>query len=143
MSLDDYQAPAAQLAAAEIQIWPVADGSIAGMANSEQIRFATPQLTLTLNDLYPDSRTYAQVYKGAPALGTVGMIVPGSAIVINGALPQDRVFVLNGWDSIIEESGDWTMELLTETPFGIDLLDTVTFTINRDIEVNGTVTTVE
>ena len=143
MSLPDYEAPEAQLSNASIQIWPVADGAIAGVLDGDSLRFATPQLTVTLNDLYPDSRTYAQVYKGSPVLGTIGEVVPGSAVVVNHAIPQNRVLVLNEWDSVIEESGLWTMELLTETPFGIDRLHYVTFTINRDIEVNGTVTTVE
>ena len=75
--------------------------------------------------------------------GTATPAVSGSAVVVNHAIPQNRVLVLNEWDSVIEESGLWTMELLTETPFGIDRLHYVTFTINRDIEVNGTVTTVE
>jgi hypothetical protein len=142
-SLPDYQAPVAQIAAAEIQIWPVADGSISGLAEGDSLRFATPDITLTLNDLYPDSRTYAQVYEGAPASGVEGIVVPGSAIVINDAVPHSRVLVLEDWDSVIESSGTWTMELLTETPFGVDRLAYLTFTINRDIEVNGTVTTVE
>ena len=143
MSLDDYQAPAAQLSDGIVQIWPVADGNIGGIEEGQSLRFLTPDLTVTLNDLYPDSRTYAHVYKGGPALGTIGAIVPGTGVVINDAIPQNRVLIISDWDSVIDESGTWTMELLTETPFGIDRLSYVTFTINRDIEVNGTVTTVE
>jgi hypothetical protein len=143
LSLPDYQAPVAQIDSETIQIWPVADGSISGLVDGDSLRFLAPDLTVTLNDLYPDSRTYAQVYQGQPALGTEGIIVPGSAIVISDAIPHDRVLILDDWDSVIEESGTWTMELLTETPFGVDRLTYVTFTINRDIEVNGTVTTVE
>lgn len=147
-TLRDYQGPTYdippfQVAGQYIQIWPVADGTITGMEDGDSIRFQSPTLTLTLNDLYPESRTYAQIYKGPPVLGTVGTPVPGSAIVFNDAVPHDRVLVLDQWDSVIDESGQWTMELLTETPFGIDRLDTLTFNINRDIQVNGTVTTVE
>lgn len=143
MSLPDYQAPESQLASRYIQIWPVADASISGIVEDQSLRFSSPSITLNLNDLYPDSRTYAQLYPGPPQLGTIGIIVPGSAVVINDAVPQNRVLILDDWDSVIEESGEWTMELLTETPFGVDRLDYVTFTINRNIEVNGTVTTVE
>lgn len=39
--------------------------------------------------------------------------------------------------------GVWTMELLTSTPFGIDRLAHVTFTVDRTISVNGSVTTID
>jgi hypothetical protein len=116
---------------------------ISGIADGESLRFNTPALTLTMNDLYPDSQTYAQIYKGSPALGTVGTVISGSALNYYDAVPHDRILVIENWADSVEESGDYTIELLTETPFGTDRLDYVTFSINRDIEVNGTVTTVE
>lgn len=142
-SLPDYQAPELQISSETIQIWPVADGSISGIEDGDQLRFGTPPITLTLNDLYPDSRTYAQVYPGPPVLGTVGSVAEGSVIIVNGAAPLDRTITVADWDSVIDESGQWTIELVTQTPFGIDRLDYLTININRDIEVNGSVTTVE
>lgn len=142
-SLPDYQAPASQLTAAKIQIWPVATGDIAGVAAGDTIRYAMPQLTITLDDLYPSSTTYAQVYKGAPALGTTGAVVPGSAIVVNEATPLDRVLVVDNYDDVITEDGVWTMELLTETVFGVDRLRYITFTVDRTMEVRGAFTTTE
>lgn len=142
-SLPDYQAPESQLASQFVQIWPVADGSISGISEGEFIRFALPQVTLTINDMYPDSRTYAQVYKGAPKLGMTGTIVPGSHRVINNSIPQDAVLILNGYDEVFDADGLWTMELVTATPFGIDRLAYVSFTIDRTIELNGTFTTIE
>lgn len=142
-SLDDYQAPPSQLASRFVQIWPVADGTLSGIDDGASLRFNTPSITLTMNDLYPDSRTYAQIYEGPPVLGTSGTVVPGSALIFYDSVPQDRTVVIDDWADLIDESGEYTMEILTETPFGIDRLDYVTFSINRDIEVNGTVTTVE
>ena len=144
-SLDDYQSPAAQLAAQFVQIWPVADGAIAGITNNQLIRFALPNVTLTLNDLYPDSNTYAQVYKGAPALGKTGWIVPGSSLIYKDSVPTSRVLSLTGYDSVFDEGGDgqWTMELITVTPFGADRLAYVTFSLDRTIEMNGSVKTQE
>lgn len=142
-SVEDYQAPSSQLSSMYVQIWPVADGMITGVEDGESLRFHTPSLTLTMNDLYPDSRTYAQIYEGPQVLGTVGTVIPGSALVFFDAVPHDRTLVIEDWADTVEESGQYTIELLTATPFGIDRLDHVTFTINRDIEVNGTVTTVE
>jgi hypothetical protein len=55
-SLKDGDSPESQLASRYVQIWPVADGSIAGLTANERVRFKVPQLTVTLNDLYPESR---------------------------------------------------------------------------------------
>jgi len=142
-SIADYQAPSTQLASQFVQIWPVTDGTIAGITAGQVIRTTMPQATLTLNDLYPSSRSYAQIYKGNPVLGTVGTVVPGSNLVINDTVPSNRVLLLNNYDSVFYEDGVWTMELLTVTPFGTDRLAYVTFTLDRTIEANGTFTTNE
>lgn len=142
-SLEDYQAPESQIASQFIQIWPVADGSIAGISQNELIRYQLPQLTITVNDLYPSSTTYAQVYKGDPQLGMSGRIVPGSAVIINDSTPVDRVLLIEDYDEVFDEDGRWTMELVTVTPFGIDRLAYVSFDLDRTIEVNGTFTTIE
>ena len=138
-----YVVPETQIASKTIQIWPVADGVITGIAQNELIRYQLPQLTITLNDLYPSSTTYAQVYMGEAQLGTHGRIVPGSAITINDSVPVDKVLVLDEYHEVFDEDGRWTMELLTVTPFGIDRLAYVTFDLDRTIKVNGTFTTIE
>jgi hypothetical protein len=142
-SLPDYQAPEMQLSSQFIQIWPVADAAIAGMTPGQVVRFQAPALTLTLNDLYPDSHTYAQVYKGAPQLGKSGTIVPGSSIVINDTVPQSRVLSLVNYDSAFTDDGTWTMEILTKTPFGLERLSYVSFSLDRTIQMKGSVTTIE
>jgi hypothetical protein len=142
-SLADYQAPASQIAAQTIQVWPVADGTLTGIAQNQLIRYKLPQLTLTMNDLYPNSTTYAQVYKGEPRLGVTGTVVPGSGLTINDSVPHSRVLVVKDYEAIFDEDGRWTMEMVTVTPFGIDRLAFVSFTLDRTMKVNGTVTTIE
>ena len=142
-SLEDYQAPASQLASRFIQIWPVADGTITGIVDDQFIRYSLPQLTLTLNDLYPNSTTYAQVYKGNPSLGTNGTIVPGSALVIQESVPQNRILTLKNYESIFDSDGRWTMEIITKTPFGTDRLDYVSFDIDRTMKLNTNMSTIE
>jgi hypothetical protein len=132
---------ASQLSSQNLQIWPVARGSIAGITANQKIRFATPFLTVIASDLYPDSRVYTQVYKGAPRLGVSGTIIPGSAAIVNDSVPQERVILLKDYDSILTEDGQWTMELVTATPFGIDRLSFVSFTIDRAIRVNSMINT--
>jgi len=138
-----YVVPETQIASKLIQIWPLADGVITGIAHNELIRYQLPQLTLTLNDLYPSSTTYVQVYKGQPQLGTQGRIVPGSAITINDSVPVNRVLVIDGYHEVFDEDGRWTMELITDTPFGIDRLAYVSFDLDRTIKVNGSFVTIE
>ena len=72
------------------------------LPRDQLIRFTLPTVTLALNDLYPTSTTYAQVYKGNPLLGTTGTIVPGSAVVINDSVPQNRVLTLTNYDSVFD-----------------------------------------
>jgi hypothetical protein len=140
-TLDDYQAPESQLASKTVQIWPVADGTISGITDGETIEFATPTLTIAANDIYPDARVYAQIYKGEKRDdGFVGAVVPGSAVAVQEAVPQNRLLSVTDWDSVLTENGTWTMELLTFTPFGIDRLDWVTFNVDRTISVRASAT---
>jgi hypothetical protein len=140
-SIEDTQSPSSQLGAMHVEVWPVATGSISGLTDGETLRFNTPQLTIAYEDLYPGSRTQAQVYPGPPTLGKEGVVVPGSAILAHDAIPENHTRVLDRWDTVIDQDGQWTLELVTYTPFGVDRLDYVTFNINRSIEVQGSVTT--
>lgn len=142
-SMEDYQAPESQLDSAFIQIWPVADSSISGIDPGQVIKGVAPQVTIDLNDLYPDSWTYAQVYQGDPALGTEGTIVPGTSILIDSSTPRSEKIRLKDWDEVIREDGNWTLEVLTVTPFGIDRLEHLSFQVQRKIRFNGSVTSVE
>jgi hypothetical protein len=142
-SLADYQSPESHLDSLFVQIWPVADGTLSGITPGQLIRFQAPTVTISVNDIYPDAEIYAQVYPGNESLGTVGVVVPGSALIIKEAVPQNRILTLEGWDDVMTSDGVWTMELLTSTPFGIDRLAHVTFTVDRTISVNGSVTTID
>ena len=149
-SLADYQAPETQLASQFITIWPCADASITGISQNQLIRFLMPAVTLTFNDLYPGSRTYAQVYKGEQQLGMVGRIVPGSGFTNTQDFPINPILSLTNYDSVFDSDGRWTMELITVTPFGTERMRTpgdqiayVTFDLDRNMEVNGSFTTIE
>lgn len=142
-SLADYQAPESQLDSEFIQIWPVAESDIEGLSSGEKIKGIAPEVTIDLEDLYPDSWTYAQVYPGTQVLGTEGTLVPGSSLLIDGALPRDEQVVLQNWDNVISDDGTYTLEVITVTPFGADRLAHITFEVERTIKVNGIVTSIE
>jgi len=139
----EVDVPESQLDSATVQIWPVADGTISGIAQGQLIDYQVPDVTIAVNDIYPNAQIYAQVYEGNQSLGTEGTVVSGSALIIEESVPQNRVLVVEDWDDVIPKDGVWTIELLTATPFGIDRLDWVTFNVDRVITVNGSVTTTE
>lgn len=131
VSIEDYSMPSGEIDSKAIQIWPVADGSISGITQGQVISGAVPPVTFTLNDLYPDSRTYAQVYRGSPQLGTSGTVVPGSSLLIKDVVPSNRILSVSNLDALFHSNGLWTMELLTQTPFGIDRLAVISFTVEE------------
>lgn len=154
-SLDDnrgggYHILPAQLSSEYIQVWPVAYGSISGISQNDLIRFSMPTLTIALKDLYPESRTYMRAYKGNLSSDpAVGVVVPGSNQIISDSTPQDRTLTISNYDTIFTGDGRWTMELLTVTPLEpggaplIERLGSVSFDVDRTIEVNGSFTTIE
>jgi len=143
-TLDDYQAPSSQIASAYVQIWPVGTGAIDGLTDGQPIKFSMPPVTLSYKDVYPDSTVYAQVYPGGPSLGTAGIKVPGSGPGhYYSTKPADFSVTLSNWDAVFTQDGQWTIELIAETPFGTERLDYRTFTLDRTIQMNGGVTTSE
>ncbi len=145
---DDYKVASLIIDSSYIQIWPLSDGSIQGFESLAKdkasglplVRYSAPQVTLTMNDLYPSSTYYAQVYKGAPQLNTEGTII--AQRIVNEPFPFNDVQTVSDYEAAFTDDGQWTMELLTKTPFGIDRLAYVTFMLDRTMKVKGTITTI-
>jgi hypothetical protein len=70
-------------------------------------------------------------------------MLPGSALTINEPVSQNRVLVVDKYDEVVDEEGQWTFELVTSTPFGIDRLAYVTCNVDRTILFRGTMGTME
>jgi hypothetical protein len=136
-ALGDDSAEQTQLATAHVQVWPVASGTIQGIAPGERVRFHAPALTVNLNDLYPRSNTWIQVYKGGPQLNTAGTQVTGSVLILDQDRSDSRMLTVSDYDTALTDDGTYTMELLTETPFGIDRLHHVTFVVDRKLEIRA------
>jgi hypothetical protein len=137
-----YLVPETEIASKFVQVWPMAEATLSGISQNEVIRGSMPNLTMTLTDLYPSSTTYAQVYQGDPQLGMTGTVVPGSSLVIDDSVPQSPpAMPLREYDAIFNVDGRWTME--TATPFGIDRLVVISFDVQRTLQVNGALTTIE
>ncbi len=142
-ALEDDSAEQTQLATAHVQVWPVASGAIQGISTGERVRFHAPVLTVNLTDLYPRSNTWIQVYKGEPKLNTAGTQVTGSVLILDQDRSDSRMLTVSDYDTALTDDGTYTMELLTETPFGIDRLHHVTFVVDRKLEIRSQLSGVE
>lgn len=131
LSLEGYQLPASIIDSQFVQIWPMATASISGVTERQDIGPRLPQLSFQLNDLYPSSTTWAQVYKGTPQPGIAGITIPGSSVVINGSVPVNRTITIEDYGAVFDADGTYTMELLTKTPFGTDRLAYLSFSVQR------------
>lgn len=139
----DYYVPPMKLASDTLQVWPVADGTITGIEPGQLVRYEVPQLTLTMNDLYPSSTTYAQAYPGEAKLGVQGKMIGEKAFVWDQSMPIDKVLVIDNYGDALGADGVWTIELVTKTPFGLDRLDYVTFELDRTMKVRASFHTIE
>ena len=134
-ALADGAVTQSQIASANVQVWAVATGEISGIETGDQIRSKAPQLTVVLNDLYPRSGTYLQAYKGPVGTGLKRVMLASK--VLDQSTSASETLTVADYDAAFAEDGTYTIELVTETPFGIERLDHVTFTVNRTLVVNG------
>ncbi len=136
--------PPHKLSSDYLQVWPMTDGSLSGISDNQIIRFALPKMTFHYNDTYPGAQTFAQAYKGELRDNVAGMIIPGSHKNNTSHFPESNVETTGSeFDRVFTSDGRWTIEILTVSPFDTLRLDYVSFTVDRTIEVNSTVTTIE
>jgi hypothetical protein len=127
-------------------VWPIADVEILGLDENAKITRSLPNLTINLTDLYPDSTTSVQIYKGNQALGTEGAQIEGSRISFNSIVPQNAQILVRNWDSYAVDDGVYTVEVITLTPFdnrAPERLAWLTFSVDRTISMKGSATTSE
>ncbi|MEK7951306.1 hypothetical protein [Luteolibacter soli] len=142
----DASATQSELAKATVTIWPVAEGSIQGIVAGKVYNYAPQDGSIILRDLYPKSVTYAQVYKGKQATGRVGTPVPATVLSYNTHAPQNAQLALSGLDALLTDDGDYTIEVLTITPFNggaPELLANISFVLKRTIRSNGAIMTMD
>lgn len=136
-------ASAIPLGSASIQIWPVATATINGITTDSTISQAQLKqpVNISCQDLYPDSVTYVQIYRGDAKLGTKGTVLPQSVIRFDTSVPQDQLIPLGEWrDTLVD--GKYTIEVLTITPFNQgkpERLAHTTFVIDRGMHSPGMV----
>lgn len=129
MTAADYQMPEQILKSEFIQVWPVAKAVINGLTEGQTIGPGVPAFGLQLNDLYPSSTTFAQIYKGSPRPNVKGRILPGTTIVINSSTPQNRSVSIQNDLPLFDSDGVWTLEVVTTTPFGTEPITAISFNV--------------
>ncbi len=152
-----YQVPDTIIAQPKIEIWPVASASISNITPGQVFIDRIPSLVVTLSHLYPDSRTYVQVYKGNQVLGTSGKLVNGTELQFGGYynpdqaqsstnVPQSLTVSVDDLSNYASEDGTYTLEVVTHTPFfgrTAERLFHVTFEVDRVITSRGQISTME
>lgn len=142
----DALAVQSQFASAKVQIWPVATATITGIDPLRTYQEPPSTGVLQVTDLYPKSTTYLQVYKGSPALGTLGTALAETTVAYDSQTPQSAVIPITGLLNAVNSDGVYTIEALTITPFNggaPERMAYTTFKLDRTIQVNASVVTLE
>jgi len=136
-ALGDGSFAQTQIASAFIKVWPMASGKISGLDPNAIVRFTPPQLTVKLDNLYPRSSTFVRIRSNGPVLRNGGAIIPDSMLVLDQEISANRLLTVSNYGGFFDSDGAYVLELLTTTPFGTDILDSVAFRVNRTMTVNS------
>lgn len=135
-ALADGSITQSQIASAEVQVWPVATGTISGVSDGGEYRNVIPTVQLDTQDLYPRSNTYLMLYEGPADSGANGKVVWSRPW--DSEVPLSLVVTTDELNSLITKDGTYTIALMSETVFDTRLLcQTVTFSVKRSIAVNA------
>lgn len=136
-----------------IQIWPRAQGRISGLIQGDRITRSMPDVDIYLYDLYPNSTTYATIYKGEANLSgnvipvyTSFKLGPYNQPTPIGTVDAPAMIPVTNWDQYVTEDGIYTLEVNTITPFNDgnpERILAVTFEVDRTIQLVGSTTTSE
>ncbi|MFT3992584.1 MAG: hypothetical protein QM680_14405 [Luteolibacter sp.] len=140
---ETYSIEPSQLASQYIQIWPVPEGTISGIAMNGKYKDLIPTVTFGVKDVYPGSQIYAQAYQGGVNDNPSDPVQVAAANAAVYATPTDASFSSTNLSGKLPVDGQWTVELISSSPFGLERLDYVTFDIDRTISVRGSMTTAE
>lgn len=135
-ALPDGQIAALELSEAQVQIWPMSTADFSGVDASSTFTIA-PEVSVDLVNLYPESETWVQFYRGPEAIGTNGTRLTENVAIVNDIIPRNMTMRFTQLDSILTDNGEWTLEVLTRTPFGIERLNFLTLNIDRDLKLRG------
>lgn len=135
-ALPDGDIAELQLSEARVQIWPLSSASFEGIESSASYNIV-PEISVQLENLYPESETWVQVYRGPESVGTNGTRLSESMAIVNDVKPDNKVLSFKTLNTILNDNGEWTFEVLTKTPFGIERISWQTIVIDRNLELRA------
>lgn len=138
------------LASGSIRVWPIADALFTGIEKAKIYQTIPVGAAIQCNNLYPGCLVYAQIYRGVPGAPlNAAQKIPSAVLQYSAETrePQTQRFPLNDLATFINEDGDYTIEIMTVTPFNAkkpELISggTVSFGIKRTIRVNAGINTI-
>lgn len=157
-----------KVGSATVKVFPVGTGTFMQRdGGGGQEAFAPNQVfTDKVRDIfvhytavYPDSKTYVQIYKDAPSLGIAGSPIAVSVLDATGAVePQDSETIYSATGIMIKDSylqryftlggnGVYTLEIIASdlppnfSNGGAERLAYISFTVNRSVNVRGQIGT--
>ena len=125
-----------ELAKAQVQVWPLPGATFIGIDNNAKYA-AVPAFQVQLTKVYPQSQTYLQIYPGVSAPGTVGTRVGGSILAWNSTKTRDGILSFPSIANYLQAEGLYTVEVITVTPFGQDIVESLTFDFDNTISIRG------
>ncbi|RYD38257.1 MAG: hypothetical protein EOP86_01345 [Verrucomicrobiaceae bacterium] len=145
------------LAQPKLEVWPVASAAVTNLTAGTVYIDRLPPINIELSNLYPDSRTYTQIYRGPAALGTAGTVVGGTECRFGRFynptqaeaptnVPQNQSIAVTDLSNYTPTDGIYTLEVWTETPFFNrvpERLRTITFEVDRVITSRGQLNSAE
>jgi len=152
-----FMVPDTILAQPKIEIWPVASASISNINNGQVFTDRIQSVVIDLRNLYPDSRTYVQLYKGSQVLGTSALIIGNTERRFGRYynpeqteeptnIPQNISVSIDALSNYASDDSIYTLEVITHTPFfgrAGERLAYVTFEVDRVITSRGQISTTE
>lgn len=149
--------PDTVLAQPTLQVWPVPSATVENITANQVFIDKIPAVIFNFKDLYPDSRTYAQIYPGTAVLGKKGTVISGTERRIgryynpnttleSADVPQTVSVTVNALSNYTANDGIYTVEVLTESPFfnrAPERLRVITFEVDRIISSRGKLSTAE
>lgn len=140
-ALADFGVEEAEIEQQKIQIWPRATASINGL-DGQAYYTTVPPISIDLVDLYPTSKTWLRVYPGRwNASPNSGDIVDlwATALLVNDAVPRSASQAFGELDEFLTAEGWHTLEVVHETPWGLESLTYQEFQVDRTVEFKGNI----
>lgn len=137
-SVETVGSSATALAEARLDVFPVPAGTITGPENGSTVRVIPENFINSVEDAYPGSQVYLQFTMSVPGRAPVTQIIQDTHRNIRTDQPDSFETTLTSLERFISVGGAiYNFELISKSPFGNEILDSLTFTYDPSIKLRG------